>query len=265
MAFRGFRFHRLRKRKSPGLSSRGRYWRLANRDWRINLGLALTLCWIVGGLAYLGASVGFVRFAGISVADMGSFLEGAFAPLAFLWLVLGLFMQQKEISLNTEQLRRSLEQSRKQTEVIAAQELNARQQAFFKIAQNAQRQQGGVLGMLLISVQGVAGDGSLPDKRSTELWQLFGGGDDQVFARYILSNPRRDEDWEDFYFGTEIRRRHTSNFIAVHEKLLKLAEELDIDGIIVGSLTDSSYGLVYRRMLATEGFRRLRKQGKSAA
>ena len=32
---------------------------------------------------------------------MGRFLEGTFAPLAFLWLVMGYFLQQKELSENT--------------------------------------------------------------------------------------------------------------------------------------------------------------------
>ena len=241
----------------------GRLLVFANHDWRINLGLSLSVIWILGGLTYLGTSVGFLHFSGISVADMGSFLEGAFAPLAFLWLVLGLFMQQKEISLNTEQLRGSLEQSRKQTAAIASQELNARQEAFFKIAHNAHRQLGGVLGMLLVSVKGTAGDGSIPDERSRELWTLFGSGDDQVFARFILSTPQDGEDWEDFYFGTAIRRRHTGNFMAVHEKLLKLAEECDIDGIIIGSLQDSGYGLVYQRVLSTQGYQCLRQEIQS--
>jgi len=38
----------------------------------------------------------------LPTADIGSFLEGAFAPLAFLWLVIGHFMQQREIASPTK-------------------------------------------------------------------------------------------------------------------------------------------------------------------
>lgn len=36
---------------------------------------------------------------------MSSFLEGAFAPLAFLWLVIGYFLQKKELIQNTNAIK----------------------------------------------------------------------------------------------------------------------------------------------------------------
>ncbi|NCF19952.1 MAG: hypothetical protein GWP63_17085 [Haliea sp.] len=42
--------------------------------------------------------VGLNSFVTLPTADIGSFLEGAFASLAFLWLVNGHFMQQKVIT-----------------------------------------------------------------------------------------------------------------------------------------------------------------------
>ncbi|MCB1709461.1 MAG: hypothetical protein KDI10_12120, partial [Halioglobus sp.] len=71
-------------------------------DWRVIFGLTVTICWIGGGMAYLLAIVGWDNFIHLPTADIGSFLEGAFAPLAFLWLVIGHFMQQKEITANTK-------------------------------------------------------------------------------------------------------------------------------------------------------------------
>ena len=70
-------------------------------DWRVTLGLTLTTAWIGTGLIYLLSVVGIGNFVMLPTADIGSFLEGAFAPLAFLWLVIGHFMQQKEITANT--------------------------------------------------------------------------------------------------------------------------------------------------------------------
>jgi hypothetical protein len=50
-----------------------------------------------------------------------------FPGFAFLWLVLGLFIQQQELANNTQELRRTSEQSAIQTQAIAATEMNARQ------------------------------------------------------------------------------------------------------------------------------------------
>ena len=36
---------------------------------------------------------------------LGNFLEGAFAPLAFLWLVIGYFLQKKELVQNTTAIK----------------------------------------------------------------------------------------------------------------------------------------------------------------
>ena len=71
-------------------------------DWRVAFGLGVTLTWITAGITYLFTIVGLENFVYLPTADIGSFLEGAFAPLAFLWLVVGHFMQQKEITANTK-------------------------------------------------------------------------------------------------------------------------------------------------------------------
>ena len=60
-------------------------------DWRVAFGLTVTLIWISAGMTYLLAIVGWDNFIHLPTADLGSFLEGAFAPLAFLWLVIGIF------------------------------------------------------------------------------------------------------------------------------------------------------------------------------
>ena len=67
-------------------------------DWRIAFGFGITVSWISAGLFYLVSVVGLDQFVHLPTADIGSFLEGAFAPLAFLWLVIGHFMQQREIT-----------------------------------------------------------------------------------------------------------------------------------------------------------------------
>ena len=108
---------------------------LARRDWRIWFGAVVTIVWIGGGIWFVAYSAAQDPNQAFTLEAIGSFLEGAFAPLAFLWLVLGLFIQQRELARNTEVMRLTVEQSEKQTQAIAATEMNTRQETFFKIAE----------------------------------------------------------------------------------------------------------------------------------
>jgi hypothetical protein len=85
--------------------------RLEDLDWRVWLGLGLTFVWLGPGYGYVELSVGWDQFRHLSVDQVGNFLEGAFAPLAFLWLVIGYFLQQRELAQNTEVLRMSVQQA----------------------------------------------------------------------------------------------------------------------------------------------------------
>jgi hypothetical protein len=64
-------------------------------DWRIWLGLGVTTAWLLLGSLYISANLGWLNLHRIPADELGNFLEGAFAPLAFLWLVIGYFLQQK--------------------------------------------------------------------------------------------------------------------------------------------------------------------------
>ena len=96
-------------------------------NWRIQLGLGLTTFWMLLAIIYISSVIGWANFSLLPAEEMGNFLEGAFAPLAFLWLVIGYFLQQKELEQNTEALRaqaveisRSAEQAVIQSENLAA-------------------------------------------------------------------------------------------------------------------------------------------------
>jgi len=51
-------------------------------------------------------------------------------------------------------------------------------------------------------------------------------------------------------YDTEIRRRHTQNFRRTFERLLALGRGCDVDGIIVDSMKQSAFGLLYEQMSA---------------
>jgi hypothetical protein len=221
---------------------------ITDRDWRIWFGLVVTFFWIAGGLWFVITSVKADPDQSLTLGVIGNFLEGAFAPLAFLWLVLGLFMQQRELANNTEVLKRTSEQSEKQTLAIAATEMNARQETFFKIAESVKLQLGGITGMLFASGLGPVGSGRYDREEIADMFQKSASGDNAIFARQFLSMDFLEEGGvAALLYETDIRRRHVRNFRRTFERLMELAQGCDVGGIIVDSLNQSAFGLLYQR------------------
>jgi len=218
------------------------------KDMRIVYGVVLTLFWLLLGMLYISNNVGWKDFLSLPIGDMGTFLEGAFAPLAFLWLVIGLFIQQSVLAENNRELRDNNIQSEKQTMAIAATELNARQETFFKIADNTRRQLGGITGLLLQSSKGPQGDKSFTESEFMEMWHLFATGDFEIFSRNFLILAGKGENLSDLFYGTQIRSTHTDNFIMNFDRLLRLALGCDINGIISDAQLHSAHGLLSSRM-----------------
>lgn len=218
------------------------------QDWRIQFGLVITLVWLVLGYLYIAMNVGWREFVALPIEDMGGFLEGAFAPLAFLWLVIGLFIQQTIQAQNNKELYHSNIVSARQAEALAANEKNARQETFFKIADNTRRQLGGISGLLLQSSKGPQGDGTFSETEFMDMWHHFATGDFEVFSRRFLIMAGRSENLAPLFYGTQIRTTHTENFIVNFDRLLKLARECDINGIITDAQLHSAHGLLSQRM-----------------
>ncbi|MEM7100730.1 MAG: hypothetical protein AAF541_20880 [Pseudomonadota bacterium] len=228
-------------------------------NWRIWLGLGVTGVWILLGVIYISTVIGWTNFAALPADLMGNFLEGAFAPLAFLWLVIGYFLQQKELEQNTDALRaqaieiqRTAEQAVIQSENLAASELHARQEAFLQIAQSVSSQLGSIAGLLYISSQGAAGSGVVDSTEISKLFSAQGSGQDtEAFSRRLLETSLQAEDPQekfDLFYGTEIRARHTNNFIFTFERMLRRAATVDTENMIQDSLSASGHGFLYRVM-----------------
>ena len=194
------------------------------KDWRIWFALGLTFFWCCFLFIYIARNVGWGSFLDLPIEQMGTFLEGAFAFLAFLWLVVGLFIQQSVLAENNEELRRNNLHSEKQTQAIAATEMNARQETFFKIAESTRRQLGSTMGLLFISSQGPIGNNNYKTEDLAEVWKQFAGGDTEIFTRLFLTLPQAEVDFSDLFYGTEIRRRHTNHFIVGFDRLVELAK-----------------------------------------
>jgi hypothetical protein len=96
------------------------------RSIRTTIGAIVSFAWLCT-LAYL-AFRDPIAFAKLSPNEWGDFFAGCFAPLAFLWLVLGYMQQGEELQLSTKalqlqakELSNSVEQQRALVEVTRQQ------------------------------------------------------------------------------------------------------------------------------------------------
>jgi len=227
-------------------------------DGRIQLGIALSTIWIALSLAYVSFGIGWSAFVAQPPSEFGAYLEGAVAPLAFLWLVLGLFLQQSELRGNSEALRAQSEALRKSAEqaeisarAIHANELHARQDTFVDLAKLVTRQLGVVCGFLFMSSQGAGVGGTVPAERIREMWDQVGSGDDQAFMRALLGLRAGADALASFevFYGTPIRTRHCETYVAAFERLLRAADGCDPDGMIRDALLGDAAGRVYRMLV----------------
>lgn len=226
-------------------------------DWRVWFGIVVTVVWLVMLAVYISAQVGWTDIGNTPLEILGSFLEGAFAPLAFLWFVLAFFSQQKELAQNTAaikmqyvEIQRSAEQAEIQSEAIRASEQHARRESFLRIAQSVSAQLGAIMGFLYISSQSSGGSGQVPDDQIAPLWSSL-SRDPEVFSRQLLQltyahSPRYAYK---LLWGTPVRTRHTENFMFNFDRLIRAAEECDDDGMIRDSLLGSAHGYLYDRMV----------------
>ena len=223
---------------------------IRERDAHIMFAFAISILWLAAGAWYVMHVGEWSPGENFSMESVGSFLEGVFAPLAFLWLVLGLFIQQRELAKNTKELQRTSEQSAMQTHSIVATEMNARQETFFKIAESVKHQLGGISGMLYASGLGPVGSGRMNREQMDDHFSRAASGDSEIFARLFISSDFLDEGGlGELLYGTEVRTRHSRNFIRTFERLRKLAQNCDVDGIIEDSLKQTAFGLLYQRMI----------------
>jgi hypothetical protein len=220
-------------------------------DWRVAFGLGVTLTWITTGLIYLLSIVGWNAFVHLPTADIGSFLEGAFAPLAFLWLVIGHFMQQSEITANTKAITLQEQSARRL-------ELHSQRDSYFKLLSLVQDQLGSIAGFHYMSVLGPAGSGEVSAEELAEERSQAAAGDPALFVRKMIALAvgirQQPEALQELFFGTEIRTRHSNNFTKTFSKLLDAARAVDTEDMVSDALLyGSAAGMLYRIILHVRG------------
>ena len=224
-------------------------------DWRIAFGLSVTLLWFSVCMTYLLGIVGSDHFIHLATADIGNFLEGAFAPLAFLWLVIGLFMQQKEISANTLAIKLQEQSARRL-------ELHSRQDSYFKLLSLVQEQLGAIASFHFMSVCGPTGTGEITSSEFMEQRTQAASGDQAWFIRKMIALVAGDigneNRMQEIFFSTAVRTRHTDTYSRTFKKLLDAARAVDTDDMVTDALLNgSASGLLYRIILHAKGESRL--------
>ena len=220
-------------------------------DWRIILGLSITAVWIGGGVVYLSAVVGWSNFLDLPTADIGNFFEGAFAPLAFLWLVIGHFMQQKEITANT----RAITMQERSTRRL---ELHSRRDSYFKLLNLVQDQLGSIAAFQFISAFGPTGNNQVSYEEFSQMRSEASTGDPSLFVRRMVAasaeHRNHPEALNELLYGTAIRQRHSENFKRIFSRLVEAAEAVDSDDMVREALIEgSAFGIFYRILRHASG------------
>ena len=226
-------------------------------DWRLRLGVGATAVWLLLGLLYISSIIGWGGFVTQKAPALGAFLDGAFAPLAFLWFVVGFFLQQRQLEDNTAMLSQQLEvmrqsavQAEVQSRAIAADELHSRQDTFLRIAEMVSQQLGMSAGWIYTSwAAGEGGAAMSGPGGALEIWRSQGAGDDGAFDRAcvgLIYSGRLGA--AELFWGTPIRSGLSESFIAALERLARLAERCDPDGVIADAIRGGTHGRVFRFM-----------------
>lgn len=229
---------------------------IAPADWLLWLGVVLTALWIGLGLLYILEIPGPARFITQDADKIGGFLEGAFAPVAFLWLVIGFFLQHRELGANTrairgqyEALQRTAENAEIQARAIAASELHTRRETFIKVCEILNQQLGQIAGMIYLSKAGPSFDGTVDREDVNELWREF-STHPEVFVRRLLGTYYGAEhgksELRDYLWGTEIRAQHTRSYLETFDRMLEAGANCDPDHFLRNAFRTSAYGVLYR-------------------
>ena len=220
----------------------------------IIFGIVSSSIWLFLSILYLVQQMSWDTFLTLSLEEIGSYLGGVFSPLAFLWLVIGFFIQQGEILENA----RNIETQAQHTNL----------DNFLKMSEIVYQHLGVITGYLFMSCREeleVVFEKALDIE---DIWSRSGTGDTGIFARNIIRyqiDPEGEtRDLSIIFFSTEIRQRHTSNFKRVFENLLVNAKLCDATGSLNDALTNGTvWGILYKLIAEKESEASIQQQSET--
>ncbi len=218
-----------------------KWW--ANLERRFKGGVIASIFWLTVGLGYAWGFFGWSNFWCLKPNELGDFFAGLSAPLAFLWLVLGYMQQGEEIKETRVEIKR-------QADSIAANEMHARRDTFFKFAELVREQLMSLAFTMALSKT---------SRDHKERWMSAALSDRNVPFDLMLDTLHdqatalnwisRVGSWEASSMAARYKDRY--------EVLVKEAEKCDPDKVIRSAYNDSSMGQLYVALCRHYGFSRL--------
>lgn len=213
------------------------HWYPSSRPFQV--GIVLTALWLGFGAFYVSRSVGWHAFLQQPLDIMGNFFEGAFAPLLFLWIVIGFFLQQRDIAENAKNIGIQAQQTQLNT--------------FLSLSTIVLEKLGVISGHIYMATHGPAAGGPETEESSSQLWMKF-HSDERIFIRKLLEYGSAVEEPKtlkpEVYFGNARVKRHTEDYIRTFEKLITDAETCDPDYVLRDALlTGTAQGVMYRTIM----------------
>jgi len=209
----------------------------------ILFGIISSSVWLFLSIIYLVQQMTWITFLALPLEEIGSYLGGVFSPLAFLWLVIGFFIQQSEILENARNIETQAQQSNLDN--------------FLKMSEIIYQHLGVITGYIFMSCREEFEEASEVALDFEDIWSRSGTGDTGIFARNIIRyqiDPNGEpRDIAIILFSTEIRQRHSKNYKRVFENLLVDATQCDTTGSLNDALTNGTvWGILYKLICEKE-------------
>lgn len=215
-------------------------------------GWSVTVIWLAIGVSYVIFIYGACEFVNLAPNYLGDFFAGLFAPVAFLWLVLGYFQQGEELKQNTEALRqqydemkRSADESAKQSKAITLNEQHARLQTLmdaYKIITND------LCNLSAIMIDHFKLLDSLGKEKG---WSIVSSGYTAYFAREIVRNLNIQGSFT--IISERIRENDDQNslileYLEKFDRLMLISNDFDETGIMTKTLQQSDFASLAKKL-----------------
>lgn len=223
------------------------------------IGFTFTAIWIAVAAWYVWSIIGLENFWSLMPNEAGDFFAGFFAPLFFVWLIIGYFQQNKELRQNNlvlrqqakelklsnealrqqaEQLERAAHQAERQAKAVAANELHARRDTFFRVAELLTQE-------LLSTSQKILDFVGHP--HMDNISRRHSAGYRQAYFDAIVTQTvgGREKEFMEKVDRTMNGREYLSKYCSLFEVLLKECESCDEEGELGRIFESSTMGDVY--------------------
>lgn len=168
------------------------------RNVAISVGVVVTIGYVFAVVYLKGLT--WVEIKALNLNELGDFLSGSFAPLAFWWFLIALFLQSIELKQNTqalqiqgEEMRNAVEQASKQADELERTGEYQRQNLILMVEERGLAE----LSSICCEILRIVGPGYFPPEREFAYWQQYSNGDRDIFFRLLMESPgERGEDFD---------------------------------------------------------------------